>query len=180
MPPHVVAVHADATHRVSKPMQLEIRLLEGRGVEGDAHCGATVRHRYLARRDPTRPNLRQVHLIAAELFEELGARGFRIAAGQMGENVTTRGLDLLALPSDTELALGHSAVIRLTGLRNPCVLLDRLQPGLMSAVLDRDANGDLARKAGVMAVVVKGGVLQAGDRIEVGLPRLPHRPLRPV
>ncbi|MEO9148973.1 MAG: MOSC domain-containing protein [Burkholderiaceae bacterium] len=178
--PYIIAVNASSKHWVSKPMQFEIRLLEGLGIEGDAHCGAKVKHRYLAKKDPTQPNLRQIHLVQSELFDELAGRGFTVVPGQMGENVTTRRLDLLALATGTELALGADAVIRLTGLRNPCVLLDRLQPGLMSAVLDRDSQGQLVRKAGVMAVVVRGGVVQPGDAIEVVLPEPPHRPLRPV
>jgi MOSC domain-containing protein YiiM len=149
-------------------------------VEGDAHLGRTVQHRSRAARDPSEPNLRQVHLIHAELHDELRARGFDVEPGVMGENVTTRGADLLALPTGTRLRLGPEAVVELTGLRNPCVQLDRFQPGLMAAVLDRDAEGELVRKAGVMAVVVTSGDVRAGDGIAIELPPEPHLRLGPV
>jgi MOSC domain-containing protein YiiM len=176
----VVAVSASRTHTMSKPNALSIRLVAGLGVEGDAHAGTTVKHRSRVRRDPTAPNLRQVHLVHAELHDELAAAGFALAPGDMGENVTTRGIDLLALPERTRLHLGASAIVELTGLRNPCVQLDRLRPGLMAATLDRDAGGELVRKAGVMAIVVAGGDLCPGDAIRVELPAAPHRVLTPV
>jgi MOSC domain-containing protein YiiM len=157
-----------------------IRLLAGLGVEGDAHMGATVKHRSRVARDPTVPNLRQVHLVHAELHEELQRAGFTLAPGQMGENVTTRGIDLLALPTGTRLSLGATAVIEITGLRNPCAQLDSIQPGLMAATLARDARGGLVRKAGVMAIVHAGGDVRPGDPIRVALPPAPHRALEPV
>ncbi|HYF42232.1 MAG TPA: MOSC domain-containing protein, partial [Ramlibacter sp.] len=157
-----------------------IRLLAGLGVEGDAHLGATVKHRSRVARDPSQPNLRQVHLLHAELFDELVAAGFAVFPGDLGENLTTRGLDLLALPTGTRLRLGGCAVVELTGLRNPCSQIDRFQRGLMVAVLDRDAQGQLIRKAGVMAIVLEGGEVRAGDAIAVELPAPPHRPLAPV
>ncbi len=181
MHPHIVSVNASPRHDFSKSALDSIQLLQGLGIEGDAHCGASVKHRYLARKNPKLPNLRQVHLIQCELFDELAARGFTVSPGQMGENLSTRGIDLLALPTDTELAIGADAVVRLTGLRNPCVLIDRFQPGLMAAVLDRDADGKLLRKSGVMGVVVQAGTVRAGDTVEVRLPLgQPHRPLVPV
>jgi MOSC domain-containing protein YiiM len=149
-------------------------------VEGDAHLGETVKHRSRVARDPTQPNLRQVHLIHAELHDELRAAGFVVSAGQMGENVTTRGVDLLGLPTGTRLRLGNSAVVEITGLRNPCVQLDDFQSGLMAAVLDRDEQGNLIRKAGVMAIVLAGGEIKPGDTIMVELPPEPHRALEPV
>ena len=176
----VESVNASPRHTLRKPGHLSIRLVEGVGVEGDAHAGATVKHRSRVRKDATKPNLRQVHLIHAELHDELAARGFRVAAGEMGENVTTRGIDLLGLPAGARLRLGDEAVVEVTGLRHPCVQLETLQEGLMAAVLDRDAGGNLVRKAGVMAVVVTGGEVRAGDRIEVELPAPPHRRLEPV
>lgn len=176
----VVAVARSATHTLSKPQEPGIRLLAGLGVEGDAHLGETVKHRSRVARDPTQPNLRQVHLIHAELFEELRAAGFDIAAGQMGENITTSGLDLLGLPEGAHLRLGRAAIIKVTGLRNPCAQLDRIQPGLMKATLDRDADGNLIRKAGIMGVVVAGGDIRPGDPITVALPLPPHRPLVPA
>jgi MOSC domain-containing protein YiiM len=158
---------------MAKANERAVRLLEGLGVEGDAHAGATVKHRSRVRQDPTQPNLRQVHLIHAELHEELRAKGFDLVPGQMGENITTRGIDLLALPKGTWLCIGAEAMVEVTGLRNPCTQLDGIQTGLMSAVLDRDAQGALIRKAGIMGVVVKGGVVKPGDAITVRLPEPP-------
>jgi MOSC domain-containing protein YiiM len=176
----VLAVSRDATHSFSKPLTGSIHLISGLGVEGDAHCGTTVQHRSRVARDPTQPNLRQVHLVHAELFDELRAAGFDIAAGQIGENITTQGLDLLALPTGTRLLLGDDAVVELTGLRNPCAQLNRFRPGLMAAVLDRDAAGNLIRKAGVMGIVLADGTVRAGDAIRVVPPPTPHRALLPV
>jgi MOSC domain-containing protein YiiM len=176
----VTAVSRSATHALIKPNRDSIRLLDRLGVEGDAHLGETVKHRSRVARDPSRPNLRQVHLIQAELHDELAAAGFAVSAGQMGENVTTRGIDLLGLPAGSRLRLGETAVVEVTGLRNPCAQLDRIQPGLMAATLGRDENGNLVRKAGVMAVVLAGGAVRPGDPIHVELPPEPHRPLEPV
>ena len=177
MGPVVVAVARHPVHAFSKPLAGEIRLLEALGVEGDAHCGATVKHRSRVARDPTQPNLRQVHLLHAELLEELRAKGFVVAPGDIGENVTTRGIDLLGLPVGARLRLGADAIVEVTGLRNPCAQLDGFAPGLMAAVLDRDAEGRLVRKAGIMGVVLAGGVVRPGDRIGVTLPPGPHRSL---
>jgi MOSC domain-containing protein YiiM len=149
----------------------------GLGVEGDAHLGITVKHRTLVRSDPTRPNLRQVHLIHAELHEELRAAGFAVEAGQIGENVTTRGIALLGLPAGTRLHLGETAVVEVTGLRNPCGQLDRFQAGLTAALLGRDQDGKLIRKAGIMSIVLAGGDVRPGDAIGVELPPPPHRAL---
>jgi MOSC domain-containing protein YiiM len=178
--PCVVAVHRSERHTLTKPSRLFIRLLAGLGVEGDAHQGATVKHRSRVARDPAQPNLRQIHLIAEELHHELRATGFDVGPGDMGENITTRGVDLLALPTGTRLSIGEDAVVEVTGLRNPCKQLDRLGPGLMAAVLDRDPDGGLVRRAGVMGVVVEGGEVRPGDPIVVELPPGPARPLRPV
>lgn len=175
----VEAVARDDAHRFRKPSQGSIVLVPGLGVAGDAHCGVTVQHLSRMRRDPHAPNLRQVHLIHAELHDELNARGFSVRSGDLGENVTTRGVDLLALPTGTRLRLGAEAVIELTGLRNPCVQLDRFQDGLMAAVLDRAPDGSPIRKAGVMAVVLAGGEVRVGDPISVELPA-DGRPLQPV
>lgn len=176
----VVAVCRDAEHRFSKPVRERIMLLEGLGVEGDAHLGVTVQHRSRVRRDPSVPNLRQVHLIHAELLPELAAAGFVVRPGEMGENVLTEGVDLLGLPEGTLLRLGAEAVIRVTGLRNPCWQLDHFQQGLMAATLDRDADGGLVRKAGIMAVVLTGGEVRPGDSITVTPPDGPAKPLGPV
>ena len=176
----VIAVSRSATHTLLKPNAPSIRLLAGLGVEGDAHRGETVKHRSRVARDPSQPNLRQVHLIHAELHDELNATGFDLFAGQMGENVTTRGIDLLGLPTGTRLHLGDAAIVEVTGLRNPCTQLDRIQPGLMAATLGRDERGNLIRKAGVMSIVIAGGEVWPGAPIRIELPPAPHRPLEPV
>lgn len=180
MTARVIAVASSATHTMSKPARDSIRLLEGLGVEGDAHMGTTVKHRSRVARDPTQPNLRQVHLIHVELFDELRAKGFAVTPGMMGENVTTRGIDLLSLSRGARLQLGRDAVVEITGLRNPCTQLDGIQPGLMEAVLERDPTRGLVRKAGVMGVVISGGTVSAGDTISVVLPAGMREPLKPV
>ncbi len=176
----VTAVSRAGGHTFSKVPAPVIRLLSGLGVEGDAHAGGTVQHLSRKARDPAAPNLRQVHLIHAELHDELRGRGFAVAAGDMGENVTTRGVTLLSLPVGTRLRLGAEAVVEITGLRNPCYQLDDFQSGLMQAVLGRDADGEPVRKCGVMGVVVESGEVQAGDAIAIELPPPPHRKLRVV
>ncbi|OGL65440.1 MAG: molybdenum cofactor biosysynthesis protein [Candidatus Tectomicrobia bacterium RIFCSPLOWO2_12_FULL_69_37] len=173
----VTAVSRSAAHTFSKPNRESIRLLAGLGIEGDAHLGERVKHRSRVKRDPSQPNLRQVHLIHAELLEELRAAGFEVSPGEVGENVTTRGVDLLGLPAGARLRLGGSAVVEVTGLRDPCSQLDRFRPGLMAAVLGRGAGGNLIRKAGVMAVVLAGGEVRPGDPVRVELPPEPHRKL---
>ena len=178
--PRVVAVAASTRHRFSKEPRLAIRLVEGLGVEGDAHLGETVQHRSRVRRDPAQPNLRQVHLIHAELFEEVHGDAPRVLPGDLGENVTTSGLDLLALSTGTLLLLGDTAAVEVTGLRNPCVQIERFQPGLLEKVVGRDADGGLVRKAGVMAVVRRGGEVRPGDPVTVVPPEGPHRPLEAV
>jgi MOSC domain-containing protein YiiM len=176
----VTAVSCSATHTFGKMNQSSIRLLTGLGVEGDAHLGETVKHRSRVARDPSQPNLRQVHLIHAELLDQLRAAGFSVSPGQMGENITTRGIDLLGLPTGTRLRIGDTAVVEVTGLRNPCAQLDHFQPGLMAAVLGRDEHGNLIRKAGVMGIVLAAGQVRPGNPISVELPLEPHRPLAPV
>ncbi|MGV9772891.1 MOSC domain-containing protein [Streptosporangium sp. NPDC003464] len=173
----VTAVSRSATHTFTKTREPGIRLLAGLGVEGDAHLGVTVKHRSRVAQDPTQPNLRQVHLIQAELHDELAGAGFSVAAGELGENVTTRGVDLLGLPVGALLRLGEEAVVEITGLRNPCVQIDVFQPGLLKQVVGRGPAGELVRRAGVMGVVVAGGEVRPGDAIEVELPAPPHRPL---
>lgn len=176
----VEAVSISPLHAFSKESVEEISLLEGLGIQGDAHCGSTVKHRSRVARDLSQPNLRQVHLLHAELLEELAAEGFRVMQGELGENVTTRGIDLLALPVNSELRIGPSAIVRITGLRNPCRQIEKFQAGLLKAVLDRDPNGQLVRKAGVMGIVVHGGIVRVGDAIRVSLPDPPHVRLQPV
>ncbi len=175
-----MALARDDRHRFSKTLCTEIILLAGLGVEGDAHQGVTVKHRSRVARDPNQPNLRQVHLIHAELHDELVAAGFAVEAGDMGENITTRGLDLLGLPAGTRLHIGASAIVEVTGLRNPCVQIDAFQKGMMQACLGKDADGNLIRKAGVMSIVHTGGVVRLGDDIRVEFPAGEHIPLGPV
>jgi MOSC domain-containing protein YiiM len=178
--PQVVAVSLDNRHRFSKNPVEQIELVAGHGIRGDAHYGVTVQHRSRVRKDPTQPNLRQVHLIHAELLDQLAEHGFEVKPGQLGENITTRGLDLLALPQNTLLHIGPEAVLELTGLRNPCVQIEKFQSGLLKEVLDRDAGGRLVRKAGVMAVIVHGGPVRPTDPIAVELAAEPYRALEPV
>jgi MOSC domain-containing protein YiiM len=176
----VTAVSRSATHSFTKPNAGSIRLVAGLGVEGDAHQGATVKHRSRIAKSGGTPNLRQLHLMHAELFDELRAAGFTVSAGQMGENVTTSGIDLLGLPTGARLHLGSEAIIEVTGLRNPCRQLDNFLPGLMAATLARDADGNLVRKAGIMGIVLAGGDVKEGDPIRVELPLPPYTPLSPV
>ncbi len=177
----VLAVARSGVHGFSKGLCEGITLLEGLGVEGDAHAGETVKHRSRVRVDPTQPNLRQVHLLHREVLAELRRAGFDIQPGDIGENVLTEGLDLLGLPEGTRLLLGSAgAVVRVTGLRNPCAQLDTFRPGLMRALLGRDARGEVVRKAGIMSVVERGGVVRAGDAVRAVLPPAPHRPLQRV
>jgi hypothetical protein len=173
----IVAVSRSPKHNFSKSADESIRLAAGLGVEGDAHMGATVKHRSRVAIDPSRPNLRQVHLIHSELFVELGATGFSVAPGQLGENLTTRGVDLLALPVATRLLVGESAIVEVTGLRNPCYQLDLFQQGLLKALVGRDEQGRIVRKAGIMGIVIRGGEVRPGDPILVELPPPPHQPL---
>jgi MOSC domain-containing protein YiiM len=174
----VVAVAIDAKHRFSKTPRLSVILTTGHGVEGDAHYGQFVRHRYLARRKPRAPNLRQVHLIPSELFDALRKSGFDVSPGDLGENITTAGLDLETLPLNTELHMGASVNIRLTGLRTPCILIDRFKLGLKGQLLGATPNPPF--RAGVMAVVSEGGEVSPGDPIRAILPERPHLPLPPL
>ncbi|MGZ6007765.1 MAG: MOSC domain-containing protein [Rhizomicrobium sp.] len=176
----VIAVASDRSHNFSKPKRTSIRLIKGLGVEGDAHLGEKVQHLSRVRRDPESPNLRQVHLIHAELHDELHKKDFRVEAGQMGENITTRGIDLLGLPVNARLHIGPDAIVEVKGLRNPCAQLDGLQQGLMAATLDKDAAGNLIRKAGIMGIVIAGGEVKPGDAIRVELPDGLHLKLEPV
>ena len=181
MPPAtVIAVSRKATHGPDKPNCDVIRLVAGQGVEGDAHCGPLVKHRSRVAKDPTQPNARQVHLIHAELHDELAGLGFAVTPGLMGENLTTRGVDLLDLPKGARLRIGAEAVVEVTGLRNPCYQLNDLQPGLMAACLGRDVVGNPVRKAGVMGIVLTGGDVRPGDPLAVELPAGPHEALIPV
>lgn len=176
----VLSVSRSATHGFSKEVMDEITIVAGLGIEGDAHAGVTVRHRYRVRLDPTAPNLCQVHLLPSELFDELAENGMEIAPGAMGENVTTRGLEVAALGVGTRLHMGESAVVEVTGLRKPCAQLNGLRPGLMKACLGRSPDGRAVQKAGIMGIAVVSGVVRAGDSIRVELPEGPHRPMGTV
>ncbi|MFE9607049.1 MOSC domain-containing protein [Streptomyces sp. NPDC006012] len=173
----VAAVSSNGEYSFTKPNRDSITLLAGLGVEGDVHSGVTVKHRSRVAQDPTQPNLRQVHLMHEELFAEVGEAGFQVGPGELGENITTRGLDLLGLPVGTLLQIGAEAVVEVTGLRNPCVQIDGFRSGLLKRVVGRDADGNLVRKAGIMSVVKEGGRVRPGDTVEVELPEGPHRPL---
>jgi len=175
----VVSVQVSDEHGFSKPAVDRIALVEGVGVEGDAHAGVTVQHRSRVAADPSQPNLRQVHLIHAELFDRLAAAGYAVAPGELGENVTTRGIDLLALPVGTRLTVGD-AVVTVTGLRNPCQQINDFRPGLLKQVLRRRDDGEVERLAGVMGIVSRGGTVRPGDALDVALPPPPHLPLTRV
>jgi len=176
----IVAVARNGRHEFSKPVISEVTLIEGLGVEGDAHAGATVKHRSRVARDPTQANLRQVHLLHSELLDELRANGFKVMPGALGENVTTSGIDLLGLPAGTLLHLGAHAVVRVTGLRNPCSQIEDFHEGLLAAVVGRDQDGHARRKTGVMAVVLSSGIVRTGDPVRVELPPPPHAALEVV
>lgn len=176
----VTAVNSNGEYSFTKPNRASIRLLAGLGVEGDVHAGVTVKHRSRVARDPSQPNLRQVHLMHEELFAEVGAEGFAVKPGDLGENITTSGIDLLGLPVGALLRIGDEAVVEVTGLRNPCLQIDGFQDGLLKQVVGRDEEGNLVRRAGIMSVVRAGGVVCPGDTIKVERPDGPHRPLGPV
>ena len=176
----VAAVSSNGTYSFTKPNRDSITLIAGIGVEGDVHAGETVKHRFRMEKDPSQPNLRQVHLIHEELFDEVRQAGFEVGAGELGENVTTRGIDLLGLPVGTRLHLGAQAVVEVTGLRNPCKQIDTFQKGLMKQVVGRDESGAVRFRSGIMSVVLEGGVVRPGDALKVELPDGPHVPLEIV
>lgn len=177
--PTVLAVASDSGHNIVKPVRESITLIAGWGVEGDAHAGTTVQHRYDKRRNPDAPNLRQIHLMHAELFDEVVELGMDVSPGQMGENITTRGLDILHLPCGTQLKIGE-AIIEVTGLRNPCKYLNEIAPGLMKATLSKDETGAPFPKSGVMGIILAGGTIKPGDEIHIIVPKEPHERLKPV
>lgn len=180
MEPHVISVNRSPTHTFSKHSVESIHLLKGLGVEGDAHCGKTVKHRSRLIERPIPGNLRQVHLIHSELFDELRLKGYVIMPGLIGENITTRGIDLLSLPKGAKLRIGTKALVEITGLRNPCNQLNDLKDGLLTAVVDVDANGNVIRKTGIMGVVLEGGTIKPGDKIQIELPDKPYEKLKRV
>lgn len=180
MSPRVIAVARDPGHNFTKRTVAEIEIVAGFGVAGDAHGGDTVKHRSRVKADPSQPNLRQVHLIHSELFDEVAVQGFAVAPGDLGENITTRGIDLLGLPRGAVLRIGEAVRLQVTGLRNPCAQIDAFRPGLLGAVLAKRADGTVVRKAGIMAIVLQGGFVCAGDAIAVEHPDPPFLPLERV
>jgi len=177
LPGTVLSVSRDDKHRFSKPTVSSIRLVAGIGVEGDSHAGATVQHRYEMKRNPSAPNLCQVHFMAAELFDDLVPTGYTVAPGELGENVTTEGINLMSLPLGTRLHLGAQAVVSITGMRSPCSLINGYQNGLMKQLIKTDAAGTVQRRGGIMGIVVTGGVVNPGDRVRVELPAGEQLPL---
>jgi len=176
----VISLSKNDKHQFSKRNCGSLFFIEGLGIEGDAHCGKTVQHLSRIKKNPTQPNLRQVHIIHCELLAELREQGFKVEAGSLGENILTQGIDVLSLPKNTRLKLGKEVILKVTGLRNPCSQLDNYQQGLTKAVLDKDKHGNLIRKAGIMATVEKGGTVFVNDSIEVKLPNEPHEALECV
>lgn len=176
----VHSVHSSSTHSIRKENRSYINIVEGFGVEDDAHAGKKVKHRYLVRKDPERPNLRQVHLISQEIYDELNHAGFQIQAGEMGENITTTGIDIMNLPVDTIFRIGGEVELKITGMREPCHLLDEIQNGLMKATVYKNKEGQIIRKAGIMSIVLKGGIVQAGESIEIIYPNKPWQKMTTV
>ncbi|MGB0920329.1 MAG: MOSC domain-containing protein [Alphaproteobacteria bacterium] len=174
----VGALFSASAHSFSKEEQESLTLIAGEGVAGDAHRGKTVQHLSRIKRDPSQPNLRQVHLIPSELLDDLNAKGFDVQPGDLGENISTRGIDLLGLPRGALLHVGD-ALLQVTGLRNPCRQIENFRPGLLQEVLGQE-NGKTVRKAGIMTIVLKGGVVKAGDDIHITLPQEPQEPLEVV
>jgi MOSC domain-containing protein YiiM len=173
----VLAVHACSTHEFSKSAAESIELVAGVGVVGDAHAGAQVKHRSRVAADPTQPNLRQVHLMHGELFDFVADKGYTVEPGNLGENITTSGIDILGLPTGTTLALGPDALVTLTGLRNPCGQINGFSEGLLKELVYNDEDGNTVRLGGVMSVVIRGGIVRPDDEIQIGLPPQPHHPL---
>lgn len=180
MPPEVLAVNSSSEHSFSKANRPQIRLIADFGVEGDAHAGKRVTHLHHIKKDPTKPNLRQVHLISEELLDELNRSGFKVRPGELGENITTRNIDLHSLPTGTRLKIGFEAVIELTALRNPCIQIDNFRKGLQKELIYKDAEGNLVRRGGVMGIVLVGGGVCPGDPISITLPDQPYQPLEYV
>ena len=173
----VVAVSKDEYHRFSKVPCTQITLIKGVGVRGDTHSGVTVQHLFAVEQDPRQPNLRQVHLLQQEFLDQARDQGYELTPGDLGENILTDDLDLVGLWQDTLLHIGSQAVVRVSGLRNPCAQIDSFRPGLLQVAVRRDLKGDVVRKAGIMGVVTTGGVVHPGDEIEVEWPAQPHRRL---
>jgi len=142
-----------------------IQLVEEFGVEGDYHAGKTIRHRYLAKKDPDQPNHRQVLLIDAKILGDLDQRGIRIIPGQMGENIVCYGIDVMLLEIGTRFTAGE-ALLEITEARHPCHQLNDSHPDLYQAVIE-EIGGEEIYSAGVFARVIRGGNVDAGNSIFV-------------
>ncbi len=175
-----MSVSLSEDHNFSKKTCSRITLLKGLGVEGDAHCGAKVQHRSRVAKNPDQPNLRQIHLLQSEILDELKGLGFSVQPGEMGENITTAGIDLISLPTNARIKIGNSAVIEIKGLRNPCSQINDFKKGLMNQFLAKDQTGNAVYKAGVMGIVLEGGEIARGDKISVSMPDGPHIKLQLV
>ena len=178
MSARVLALSLSPTHTFSKSPQQRLKLVAEHGVEGDAHFGVTVKHRSRVAKNPDAPNLRQVHLIHQEMLDRVASSGLDLKPGDIGENILTAGVDLLALSRGARLQMG-SAEVEVTGLRNPCLQLDNFKPGLRRAFLQKRANGEIIRLAGVMAIVAKTGEVSLDDLSKVTSPTT-HTPLEVV
>jgi len=175
----VLEVSCSAKHEFSKQRTSAIRIAAGHGVVGDAHAGELIQHRSRMEIDPDQPNLRQVHLMPVELLEELDRKGFEVDPGDLGENITTRGIDLVSLGRDTILRIGGETVLCVTGLRNPCVQIEKFAPGLLNELAVK-SDGKVRRKAGIMCVALSGGTVRPGDEVSVYHPEGPYIPLERV
>jgi len=180
----VLAVHRSDEHTFAKPTVDSVTLLPGLGVEGDAHLGAQVKHRSRVAADPNQPNLRQVHLVMSELLDDVRAAGHEIEPGRLGENVTTTGIDLIGLPVGSMLRIGDTALVALTGLRNPCKQIRDVGDGVLKMMfVDGERYGrpgEQIGRTGVMGVVVAGGTVSAGDEIAVRYPAGVLTPMQKV
>jgi len=176
----VHSLSSSAQHSFSKHTTHQVEVIKGIGIKGDAHAGVKVKHRSRVAKDPNQPNLRQIHLIHLELLKELVAKGYTVNPGDLGENITTEGISILNLPKDTILKIGENVAIQITGLRNPCHQIDKFQKGLLKEVVGKNDAGDIIRMAGIMAIVLEGGMIKVNDEILVELPALPHQKLERV
>ena len=172
----VAAVHRSDEHTFSKATCESIELVAGLGVNGDAHQGAKVKHRSRVAANPDQPNLRQIHLVMSELLDEVNSAGHNVVAGQLGESITTTGIDLISLPVGSMLRIGDTALVALTGLRNPCPQIKSVGDGLMKMMFIDDQDnpeGPKIGRTGVMGVVIAGGIVAADDGIKIRFPAGP-------
>jgi hypothetical protein len=168
----VVAVCCNPEPGLPKPVVDAVHLIENWGVEGDYHAGSLVRHRYLAKKDPNRPNLRQALLVDAAVFVELARQDIHIGPGTMGENITIEGIDVMQLLEGTHLAIG-STIVEVMERRNPCYQLNGIDPRLLKAVVKKQPEQTIF-KAGMMTRILQSGWVCAGDLVEVLPPADPN------